>query len=1010
MRDIQPYISIRHRGSSLVLTLLIVTVMSMVVVALMQGVSVERTTSRSYANITRAELAAKSGVIEATMLLKGIFENHPESVTTYAKINDSLRGTVAVMRPAPNAPPASNQQPSVPLVPGAAATYRALISGSLSANNALGTPSKDQLAPPTTAANSVDLNNVRGANGRPLIGGPPGTPQNSLPTYRVPWTVVEDADGNAIARYAFLIEDESFKVNLNTSSPQHRGIDEISQPRQAGYVSFLAPLYQLIPNQDEARELAENVAGARAGIPFYNRFIELSQINRSSLDFPSLEEELSYVCTTESGGANLSRHGSKRVNLNAVITDNLDGPTIKSEVERIRQTILYHLPNFGQRFYRTGTNLDSLTDVTPGHATLYTLKLAANIKDFIDADRQPTVINNDSLFSVRIGPSSPVPLRAVGFPIGGSLAQENDVAALGKEAVPLLLEYAIRARTISMNPARRSASLPIFADYEITIDHYFKFWNMTTKPISLNDLGSNPFIRIYAQPAFDTAGGTIIPEGRDLQISLADLENSVGDDFFIPAGQVVTITTDFEPSTLLCPEPIRVFRPKQTVQAAIDGAGRRLIGRTQRVADGSPSSVNGWFRVNLVPRSTSITDYNTEVVLGNDFGLLESHTALPIPANLSINNDNDNRLNSPTFFFRGGSLRGTSPRLNQAGDPRTNNEQIFIQRYRSTGDEDQTRYYTSALVNGNVPANSDFRDPYGIYTDPGNWPDRHPRTRASLDLRGAVTIARDGGINSIGELGHVFDPARAINPSAGGVSFSRGGGRTLRIGQSDTATINNNSLTSGNRTGASREWAAWRLTDIFSVHSDLRTAGLINPNGILRDEGLALSAALFGMKMNPPPNGDFGLQGADVKVQEIVKALLDKLFPDRQNPWPDADRLLWERGEISELSGFSSGTSFISGGLNMNNAFDRGREEIARRLIDILTPKGDTYLIHCVGQAVQENGAGELRVLATQTSQVRVKLTPVFGSNPSDAFDPTDFNAVSDRFQKPIRYEVTQVP
>ncbi|MFQ3577581.1 MAG: hypothetical protein SNJ52_01035, partial [Verrucomicrobiia bacterium] len=894
--------------------------------------------------------------------------------------------------------------------PGAAATYRALVSGGLADAGALGTSSNKQLVPPPTAPTSVDLNKLRAANGRPLVGSLPGTAPSALPSYRVPWVVINNSEGKAVARYAFYVEDESFKVNFNTASPQPRRVDTPAQVRQSGFASLLSPLSLVVTDKNQAETLAKLIADARTGIPGYNRFLEPGQMNRASPDFPSLAEELSYLTTTESGGSNLSRHGSKRLNLNRVVTNSLESNTIKAEVERIRQTILYHLPNFGQRFYRTGTNLDSLSDVPQDHATLYVYKLAANIKDFIDTDSQPTVVNNDNSFSIRIGPSSPTPLRAIGFPIGGSVAQANDVAALGKEAVPLVLEYAIRARTVRMDPARRSASQPIFANYEITIDHYFKLWNMTTKPITLADLGPNPFIRIYAQPAFDTAGGTVIPEGRDLQIALADFENSNGAEFSVRPGEVVTITTDFQPSTRLCPDPSRVFRPKAAVQPAIDGAGRRLTGITQRVADGDPSSVNGWFRVNILPRSTSQTDYNTEVVFGNNFGLLESHTSLPIPVNLSINNDNNNRLNSEDFFFRGGSLRGTSPRLNQAGDPRTNNEQIFIQRYRSTGDEDQTRYYNSNLNNLSVPAQSAFTDPYGFFTTPDNWPDRHVRSRAPLDARGAVSIVRDGVINSIGELGHVFDPARGINASAGGVRFSRGGGRTLRIGQSDTNALNANSLISNNNKGASREWAAWRLTDIFSVHSDDRTAGLINPNGILRDRGLALKAALYEMEMLQIPEGDYGLGGRAVQADALVSALLKRLYPSSAETWPNAETIFWERGEISELVEFSSGTDFVPGGVNMNNAFDRGREEIARRLIDMLTPKGDTYLIHCVGQAVQENPNGELRVLATKTSQVRVRLTPIFASTPSDSFDPMDVDAVRNRFQKPIRYELTQVP
>src|SRR5690606_24362249 len=79
------------------------------------------------------------------------------------------------------------------------------------------------------------------------------------------------------------------------------------------------------------------------------------------------------------------------------------------------------------------------------------------------------------------------------------------------------------------------------------------------------------------------------------------------------------------------------------------------------------------FRVNLIPRHTTATDYGTKMLLGNDHGILESFCGLPLVRGnsessnaLSLHNDDeggdDDVISGPRrefFYLRGGSLRGT---------------------------------------------------------------------------------------------------------------------------------------------------------------------------------------------------------------------------------------------------------------------------------------------------------------------------------------------------------------
>jgi hypothetical protein len=80
--------SFSSRGSSLVTTLLVVTVLTIIVVAFMQSMGIERMTSRSYANVERARLAAEAGVNAAVQQLAEAI-----SSTNFSVVRDRAVGS-----------------------------------------------------------------------------------------------------------------------------------------------------------------------------------------------------------------------------------------------------------------------------------------------------------------------------------------------------------------------------------------------------------------------------------------------------------------------------------------------------------------------------------------------------------------------------------------------------------------------------------------------------------------------------------------------------------------------------------------------------------------------------------------------------------------------------------------------------------------------------------------------------------------------------------------------------
>ncbi len=184
----------------------------------------------------------------------------------------------------------------------------------------------------------------------------------------------------------------------------------------------------VLPSSD-ADAVANDIFAERAQFPG-SLFFEYRALNQTNGQ-PTIADTAKFEATIYSGTLNLSRNGAKRVDLNRVVAASTDPTEIRTQLDQITKTIEQCLPNFGQRFYRTGTNKNSL-DVSgtgsPSNRTIYLNKIAANIRDYIDTDSQPTIINNNSGMTVRIG--SP-PTNAI-ITSGGGTAGPNEVIAIGK--------------------------------------------------------------------------------------------------------------------------------------------------------------------------------------------------------------------------------------------------------------------------------------------------------------------------------------------------------------------------------------------------------------------------------------------------------------------------------------------------------------------------------------------------------------------------------------------------
>jgi|GEM_PF-980962 len=1017
-------------------------------------------------------------------------------------------------------------------------------------------------------ANCVDLNRARyngdnvGWIGSPMpeIGAAPKAPR----PFRARWIEMKEkagADGKndegkdprTIGRYAFWIEDESFKVNLNQlgSATTSRGNEwtelgklktaaaDLAKTSLPAQLAALTPVqgvlrsgrYPVVADRDPiataATTLRDTMLGQR--VPDLRSFNQVPTNATSPVtgDPYRLADDLKFLATTTSASLNVSRQGSQRLNLNGIgfekrwdntaVTD----ADLKKGLDQVVATVRYHAPKFSQRFYRqlnssSALVLNAENTVPPDtaakpHRNIYLYKLAANLRDYIDPDSQPTLILDNG----KIGPRT---RQQLALPNNNG-PSASEIWAQGKDSAPFLQEAITRYRSTFST-----------SSWELQIDYYMEFWNMTDRDLTAADLGPNPFLCVTNQMGWFTVGGggrTLVatqtrpgalgnPIATDpLRATVVDIRNGVfvngsaaPKGVVFKAGQCTVITTD--PDYLGARKTTATAERDPVYSGPYNTANVYFCEKHLNGAAGSWPKSNRFYKGTTPAGATAIKpdfrdggeDYVTEVILGNDAGYFEFHAS---PIAHGGGGKSTTATASPREDWYGGSLYGNSSgsaSVSQLGDPRTNNEQLVYTRFTSGAsvtEPDQSRYWNTTSAPRFSPGFPNSIGGSALYVNPHlgalwpglvypqaapfPWPDYYRGwndggsaanpTRETAPARtfdGIVTDPITGALTplagqppsalySVGQLGDVYDPARLKGGrGSAGVEGSRGGGRTYRIGQHDDRV----ELTTPN--SPSLAWASWRLVDFLSISNQIQLPGAININGLMRDcirdkdgnpmldaagrqlgAGAALRAACYGMKIFSAarPNGttsaNSGKEGLNTtastgektldseepakgaalaaSLQNVIQQALKRMTDNDPGAAGYSNAKPYfgpfsERGEISELDAFSIGTNLLTG-VKMDEAFDRTREELVRRLMELITTRGSVFSVYAIGQSINEGPAP--RRLRTVTGTHRVKVT--FQLQPkrddgsdfrvvTESFDPTNASAIQARFAKPHHYDV----
>ncbi len=957
----------RVRASSLVTTLFVVVVLSTIVLAFLQSMTLEKQISRSLKNQFQAELAAEAGVNTAIQRLKDYLLTYPYHGVGYATVGNQ---TITVLSGKGN------------YTDSTAPVTRYLLSvdspsaslGALTANN-------------STALNYTNKSSPSGWMGSPVTA-------NGTLTYRecrAPWIYQaqdpsrphqpdrSQANYNPyVYRYAFWIEDESSKLDFtiagNTNASSGGYLRPILATNALAVDLGASPLVAGKPLATNASVTNALLIAFRDQVTNALGSTTISPKNLSHHGtFGENAANTSRFYTTSASHANdLAGTGCKRININALVTEGLSAADITGDLQDIIYAITGNqvttlgingtsrvlsglpninspLPNFGNRFFATITPNASQRDI-------YLKKIAANIRDYIDSDSQPTFINSSGLVVSGTRPMDCWPTTQ--WP-----------QAIGKETAPFYTEHAmvgIEKAWTTGNPSRGS----------LKIDHYIEFSNPSTKDYTAP---AGSFVRLTNLMSWK-AGSYPWIEPDDFEMDISGIT--------FPAGSAIIITTNMNPADDppgLVLNAANLFRRTTNPTTNTTQFGGRftdeLISGTRGFQADARDSNSG----SAIP----ISDFQTRLVLGNMNGIVAGLPAVGFsPSNNTLPfNFKGQNLNNLTRFVYSTGLRGNAPQSSAAdsrtGDPRSVSEQIGFQGFNSnftTGAGENTRFYGAIQGTGVILGQAtlgrinskDFVDPERL-TGIGRWPDYTQQFNETAST--AYAVISDQTMSSIGELGYIYDPGQRIATTT--IEAARGGGRTLKIGQPD------DSIGTAARFSTSWQNAAWRLTDVFGVSSNRTqveleptSRGKININSVARDDGVVLKSLLRSFVFPASPVSDAGTAGRLLRSDEVDRLVTSvKSYLTSNGP-------MLERGELSQVAFFSGNTTNLAtaGSQAVRLTADRSREQIFRSLVEMITTRSASFAVYSVGEILQETDAGVIKPLGRAYKGAVYTITPAVSS------------------------------
>ncbi len=948
-------------SSALVITLLGIVLLTILVIGFMQTMSLSLTTAKSYADIQRATLAAQAGLDTAIAQISLATGTNLAFVTGQTNFPSAAAVTVI------GAGNLTNLDQMMPLVSGPIAYLTNF--GDPGFSNNFSTYASPLVS--DNAAQTVDVN----VQPYQFI-----QTTNNVNMYRATWVTMTNTVGSkpSYTRFAYVVLDDTARINpalmtgtgtgMTNSTNWYTGPQDINATYLTNGTDQALAASQLEQLTNSATSNAFAYSDATLGETFSNRtnYEAVKHLFTSSTN-PSFDVIPAWY---PSGG-------QPKYNINDLATNPVYGATGMARASNIANIIMSNLTNFYQRD-------PALTAF--GNTNLYVNRLAANIVDYVNPDYPNNVFyNTDYTYSTNTTGISPQ----------------------GHGIYPIL----IFEQLFIAGPGAGDGTGTPYKTSKVVTTFWLSCWNPYTTPVQVQSAS----LHVSSRPGYvlGTAPTNAIP---DYTNSLYVISGANGT-------QVKSLPYTVQPNEFV----VLGFGP-QTNTITTTGAATSI----------APVSLTESLSTNVAtgsPVPSTLEQYALNI---------NGQTTAQSGANASFNGPG---MSGGLTYFGQGSLSTNSIWIDNAievygsevADPRW--ASYFNNVWFSKGSQQDSyanaSYWKGASGGGGsrywdavfpapgprgasgVPlvmsmwANRDniARSPFSagsVSTSPNATPDTlGDAYTPSTDSNAAPDVIRNGPMVSIGELGHIFDPASA-NDALTSVSprtddseftnnFTTGGARSLRIGRPEE---NGNLTTNGAAIGAGGALASnWdvvgeraiSLLDLFTVNNANTNAagvtntitqnmnyggalGRINPNTASSN---VLAAVLSQIQIASDPGmlnsggtftGPLVLTNIPSMVNQLMTNRPYSSLSDLYKAMPmfDTNINYYPNPTVSPYYSFNDGNfaenSMDNHGLDPYliypatlNVFNRVHQEAFGKLVQHLTVQSRSYRIYVIGQVLDNN-------------------------------------------------------
>lgn len=798
-----------------------------------------------------------------------------------------------------------------------------LISGNLTSY--LSTRTSAPAALTNYLAQAINTNSSNAINVNKMSGGFRILANSGLTNFNAPWIYFTNSTGNTNMRVAFFVVDEQSKLNL----AQHGWS---TNTNRSGWSN--APAFVPISIPGNTNLLNSNSAYAFASATNKAPWIlNYAQIFPDRADYEAKKHLYTYVSgpsqdfisrgftNTNGTFSNYAQANFPKWNINDCATNTNFGGTAAIRASNIATIINSNLPNFGKRDIAMSNGLG-------GNYFRYLERIAASIVDYIDSDAEVTVLADAS-------------------PLG---------EPAGKELAPLITSIAEKYNWISETGAGTSWT------NQITQTVFVQVWN----PYQTNISGNLTLeVTTYRQIKMPGLGGAILPNASTM------------------------------PITNLRPNEMKVFKSAtitNVVVSILKGsalvANRPHLDKT--VSNDTLSDAHSRFDAlwNGVPfdRTPNLaTNFFT-----NNPGLEKSPMGKSIDTRINLGGPNRFSIN----FLK--SVTATSG-YRAIGDPRqnaispydwadstsTNNENRWNGRNSYTNTDERSQDYSSTFslrdfvrYSPTVGTNIDL-----TIADPTSATSPYSIT----DTTNAPFYLRNFKMESIGELGNIYDPAHVndVGFSTRGTDswYASGGGRTLRIGIPEFDYPNTNfANTSDEKRTPSWNSPGYRSTQLL----DLFTVAQTNSNGVPTNApriniNTASQDVLTALFYNLSQNADLAFTNS-ILTPNTASNLASLVISNR--PFYNLSDVYKITPQLLNPTNYSP-TLGNSTSTNIAAINDAGREQLLASIIELVDTQSRNFKVISIGQAIDQGG----KVLAEAVQESIITLNSYPITNTSGAIE-----------------------